>query len=114
MSGGSDEASPSAPSAVEDKPQLLFFYSPKSGVCRRVEGFLAQVLQHRQNHTTFRLRRIDCDQRPELAERFAIKELPTLVVVEGKRVRARLERPGGLTEIRSTLEPWLQTPPPRG
>jgi len=114
MSGGSDEAAPPAHSAVEDKPQLLFFYSPKSGLCRRVEGFLAQVLQHRQNHETFALRRIDCDQRPDLAERFAIKELPTLVVVEGKRVRARLERPRGSVEIRSTLEPWLQTLPPRG
>ncbi len=114
MSGVSDEATPPAQSAAEDKPQLLFFYSPTSGLCRRAEGFLAQVLQHRQNHTTFALRRIDCDQRPELAERFAIKELPTLVVVDGKRVRARLERPRGSIEIRSMLEPWLQTTPPRG
>jgi putative thioredoxin len=110
VSGVSGEGAP----PVQEKPQLLFFYSPKSGLCRRVEGFLAQVLQHRQNHGTFVVRRIDCDQRPELAERFAIKELPTLVVVEGKRVCARLERPRGSIEIRSTLEPWLQPPPPRG
>ncbi|HET8894364.1 MAG TPA: thioredoxin family protein [Gaiellaceae bacterium] len=112
MSGASGEASLPAES-VNEKPQLLYFYSPTSGFCRRVEGFLAQVLQQRQNHATFALRRIDCDERPELAARFAINELPTLVVVEGKRVRARLERPRGSVEIRSTLEPWLKKPPAR-
>jgi len=99
---------PLAQSRNGEKPQLLFFYSPTSGLCRRVEGFLAQVLQQRQNHVTFALRRIDCDRRPELAERFAIKELPTLVVVEGKRVCAKLEQPRNCVEIRSTLAPWLR------
>ena len=29
---------------TEDKPRLLFFYSPTNGRDRRLEGFLAQVL----------------------------------------------------------------------
>src|SRR5690348_3311677 len=81
------------------KPGLVFFYSPVSGACRRAEGFLAQVLQRRRNHGTFRLYRVDEQERPDLVERFGIETMPTLVVVEDKVVRARLERPRGCREI---------------
>ncbi len=89
------------------KPRLVFFHSPESGRCRRVEGFLAQVLQQRKNHETFQLYRVDSDQRPDLAERFALERVPTLFVVEGKRVRARLEEPRGCRDIQRFLQPWL-------
>jgi thioredoxin-like negative regulator of GroEL len=90
------------------KPTLVFFYSPRSGRCRRVEGFLAQVLQRRRNHETFELYRIACDERPDLVERFGVEGTPTLVVVEDKRVQARLERPRGCREIERFLGPWLK------
>lgn len=90
------------------KPQLVFFASPRSGQSRRVEGFLAQVLQRRRNHGTFRLRVVDGEQHPELVERFQVAGLPTLVVVEGGRVQARLERPRGCREIEQLLAPWLR------
>src|SRR5947199_4939052 len=81
------------------KPGLVFFHSSVSGNCRRVEGFLAQVLQRRRNHGTFKLYRVDNEERPDLVERFQVETFPTLVVVEAKRVRARLERPRGCREI---------------
>ena len=90
------------------KPGLVFFYSTLSGNCRRVEGFLAQVLQRRRNHETFKLYRVDEQERPDLVERFAVDSMPTLVVVEGKSVRARLEKPRGCREIESFLAPWLK------
>ena len=76
---------------VVQKPTLLFFHSPTSGRSRRVEGFLAQVLQRRRNHGTFSLVRVDYEAHADLAARCAIKQPPAIVVVEGKRVRARLE-----------------------
>ena len=93
--------------AALHKPRLVFFFSPESGRCRRVEGFLAQVLQQRQNHETFQLYRVDSEQRPDLAERFQLERVPTLYVVEGKLVRARLEEPRGCRDIQSFLQPWL-------
>jgi thioredoxin-like negative regulator of GroEL len=89
------------------QPGLVFFHSSVSGACRRAEGFLAQVLQRRQNHETFRLYRVAEEDRPDLVERFGITTMPTLVVVEGKTVRAKLERPRGCREIESFLAPWL-------
>jgi thioredoxin-like negative regulator of GroEL len=90
------------------RPTLLLFFSPKSGRCRRAEGFLAQVLQRRQNHAVFTLRHIDVDEFPELAQRLAVDELPTIMVVEQKRVAARLRQPRGCAEIQTALGPWLR------
>jgi hypothetical protein len=44
-----------ADDAATPRPQLLFVYSRTSGSSRRAEGFLAQVLQRRRNHNSFRL-----------------------------------------------------------
>ena len=90
------------------KPRLVFFHSSLSGNCRRVEGFLAQVLQRRRNHETFRLYNVAQEERPDLLDRFEIGKVPTLVVVEGKHVRGRLESPRGCREIERFLGPWLQ------
>jgi hypothetical protein len=95
------------------RPTLCFVYSPTSGPSRRAEGFLAQVLQRRQNHRAFRLRRIDCIEQPELAARLGATTMPTLVVVDGRRVQARLDGAFGCKEIEQLLEPWLVDRAPR-
>ena len=93
--------------AGPDRPTLCFFYSPTSGPSRRVEAFLAQVLQRRQNHRTFELQRVNCDKHPELVERYAVTQMPTLIVIEGRHVLGRLEGSCGCREIEKLLEPWL-------
>jgi hypothetical protein len=45
--------------------------------------------------------------RPDLVKRFGIDTMPTLVVVEGKSVRAKLEKPRGCRDIERFLAPWL-------
>jgi len=90
-----------------EKPRLVFFHSSVNGYCRRVEGFLAQVLQRRRNHETFKVLHVAEEDRPDLLERFAVDEVPTLVVVEGNTVRARLKRPRGCRDIEGFLAPWL-------
>ena len=89
-------------------PGLVFVHRASSGRCRRVEGFLAQVLQRRANHATFRMYSVDADAHPELAERFKVEAVPTLLVVEEKRVRGRLEAPRGCRDIEEFLAPWLR------
>ena len=92
----------------EQRPRLVFFYSPLSGRCRRVEGFIAQVLQRRRNHDTFKLVRVSVDRRPDLAEKFRIEQVPTICVVEGRRLRRRIAAPRGCRELERELEPWLR------
>ena len=94
------------PDSVE-RPRLILFYSSVSGRCRRTEGHLAQVLQRRRNHDTFELIQVAVDKRPDLAERFLVDEVPTLLVVEGRRVQKRIVAPAGCRELEAQLAPWL-------
>ncbi len=95
---------------MPEQPRLVVFYSEASGRCRRVDGFLAQVLQRRRNHGTFKLMRIAQERQPELFERFRIATVPTLMVVEDRRVRGTLVEPRGCVEVERFLRPWLQGP----
>jgi Thioredoxin len=96
------------PSEAADRPRLVFFYSPLSGRCRRVEGFIAQVLQRRRNHETFDLVRVSVDRRPDLAEKFQVEKVPTICVVEERKLRRRIVAPRGCRELERELEPWLR------
>ena len=96
-----------SPALERRQPRLVFFHSALSGHCRRVEGFLAQVLQRRRNHGTFQVVHVSEQDRPDLLEHFKIEKLPTLVIVEGHAVRGRLEGPRGCREIEGFLAPWL-------
>jgi thioredoxin-like negative regulator of GroEL len=93
---------------LAERPNLVLFYSPVSGRCRRAEGFLAQVLQRRRNHDTFKFYRVDVNVRPDLAKNFAIESVPTLVVVEKKKVRGQLVDPRGCVAIEVFLAEWLK------
>jgi thioredoxin-like negative regulator of GroEL len=97
-----------APRQPQRQPTLLFFFSPTSGASRRAEGYLAQVLQRRANHSSFRLVRIDTATQPDLVERLQVTELPTLIVAVDGDVRGRLSKPTGCAEISRLLTPWLK------
>jgi hypothetical protein len=92
----------------DGRPRLVFFHSAVDGHCRRVEGFLAQVLQRRRNHETFKVLFVEAKERPDLFERFRVNDVPTLLVIESKAVRARLEHPRSCVEIERFLAPWLR------
>ncbi|HST16902.1 MAG TPA: LmbU family transcriptional regulator [Gaiellaceae bacterium] len=109
-SQGRPAAGAKAESPVAAKPTLCFVYSPTSGPCRRMEGFLAQVLQRRHNHGTFALQQVNALERPELIERLRVTTLPTLLVIESRKIRGRLEGLAGCAEIERALEPWLKGP----
>ena len=94
--------------ASTDRPRLVFFHARNSGRSRRVEGYLSQVLQRRGNHHSFQLMRVDVDEYAEIAERFHVDDVPTIVVVENRRVRGRLASPRGCRDIEQLLAPWLR------
>jgi thioredoxin-like negative regulator of GroEL len=94
--------------AGQGKPGLVFVHSRSSGRCRRVEGYLAQVLQRRRNHDTFKLYRVAAEERSDLVRRFQVETLPTILVVENKLVSARIVAPRGCREIEAALAPWLK------
>jgi hypothetical protein len=90
------------------KPRLLVFYSAQDGKARRVDGYLAQILQRRRNHETFVVHRVDVNDRADLAKRLRVTVSPSLLVVDGNKVKGRLEKPKNAVEIQGLLAPWLR------
>jgi thioredoxin-like negative regulator of GroEL len=86
----------------------VYFHSSRSGKCRRIEGYIAQVLQHRKNHDTFRYFAVAEEDRPDLLAKFGVEVTPTIVVLERKSIAARLEGPHGSKDIERFLQPWLK------
>jgi thioredoxin-like negative regulator of GroEL len=95
------------------RPRLVFFHARASGRARRIDGYVANVLQRRQNHQTFLLQRVIVEDHPELAARFGVDGLPTLFVIEDNRVCTRVEDPRGTHDLELALAPWLKQKPHR-
>ena len=87
------------------RPLLVFFCSQRSGPARRMESLLAHLA--RRERSRLRVMRVDVDQQPELAERFKVSVVPTLVLVRGKSVVDRLDGRASAPKIESMLEPHL-------
>jgi len=70
-----------------------------------MESLLAHIA--RKERATLRVRRVDVDEQPDVAKRFRIGEVPSLALVKGKRVVARLEGRSTAPKIESMIDPHL-------
>jgi thioredoxin-like negative regulator of GroEL len=89
------------------RPLLVFFYSDRSGPARRMESLLAHLA--RKERERMRVRRVDVEQRPEIAERFGVREIPTLALIRDRKVVARLEGRVSSPRIEAMLAEHLPT-----
>ena len=87
------------------KPLLVFFSSERSGPARRMESLLAHLA--RKERTRLRVIRVDVHEQPDLAERFNVGAVPTLVLVKGKRVVDRIEGRASAPKIEGMIAPHL-------
>ena len=89
----------------DGKPLLVFFSNERSGPARRMESLLAHLA--RKERGRLRVTAVDVDRRPDLAERFRVREVPTLVLVKEKRAVARIDGRTSAPKIERMLEPHL-------
>jgi thioredoxin 1 len=94
------------------KPLLVFFSSERSGPARRMESLLAHFA--RKERLRLRVMRVDVEEQPELAARFRVGDVPTLVLVKRKRVVDRIEGRATAPVIETMLAPHLARPLPSG
>ena len=66
-----------------DRPVLLDFFASWCGPCRMVGPILDEIAQERED---IKVCKVDFDEQPELASRYRIMSVPTLMVLKDGQV----------------------------
>ncbi len=66
-----------------DKPVILDFFASWCGPCRMVGPILDEIAEERED---IKVCKVDIDEQPELASRYRIMSVPTLMVLKGGRI----------------------------
>ena len=70
-----------------------------------MESLLAHIA--RKERDRLRVSKVDVDERPDLAERFRVEQVPSLALVVDKSVVSRIDGRATAPRIESMLEPHL-------
>jgi thioredoxin 2 len=70
-----------------------------------MESLLAH-LERKERHR-LSVKRVDVDDEPEIAKRFDVRSVPTLILVKGKRAVARIEGRAKAAEIEELVDRHL-------
>ena len=70
-----------------------------------MESLLANLARKERHRLS--VARVDIEEKPELAERFKVRRVPTLILVKGRRAVARLEGRARAAEIEELVDQHL-------
>jgi thioredoxin 2 len=84
---------------------LVFFSAWHSGPARRMESLLAHLARKERHRLS--VKRVDIEEEPELAERFEVRSVPTLILIKGRRAVARLEGKARAAELEELVDRHL-------
>ena len=84
-----------------EKPVLLDFYADWCGPCRMVAPIIEEIARENEQYL---VAKVNVDEVPELAMRFGVVSIPTLIVMKGGEVVQQVAGARPKAQILSMLE----------
>jgi len=86
---------------ASEKPVLLDFYADWCGPCRMVSPIVDEIAEE---NAQVLVGKINVDEQPELAQKFGVMNIPTLVVMKGGQVVRQVAGARPKAQILAMLE----------
>ena len=88
-----------------DKPVLVDFFATWCGPCRMIAPAIEQLAGEYEGRAV--VGKVDVDEVPELAPRFGVMSIPTIVVMKGGKVVEQAVGARGKADIASMIDRHL-------
>ncbi len=92
---------------TSSKPVLVDFWAEWCGPCRMIAPTFEKLARNFANEITFA--KVDVDELPEVASRYAVRSIPTLILFRGGNVAERVVGLTSYEQLAQMLRPYVQT-----
>jgi thioredoxin 1 len=90
-----------------DKPVIVDFWAEWCGPCKAIGPILSELADELADQAT--VAKVNVDDNPELAMRYNVMSIPTLLVFSGGEVHKRLVGAKGKSQLLQELDEFLVT-----
>ena len=90
---------------TQDKPVLVDFWAEWCGPCRMMSPVLQELAKEWKGKVT--VVKVNTDDQPDLAGRFNISGIPTLILFQKGREVHRFSGAMPLAALKEELKPWI-------